>query len=179
MSEIIIKRLTDPFFNSLKLQVLQEIEDIFFESSAKKTFKSEKEKLDLKWKYLGFYLERYPDFVWVAFSEKVLGYCLGMPITQDDELYLAQPHLKVFEEQYKDYPAHLHINCHAMARGQGIGTRLIEELEREFRAMGVKGVHLMTSIDARNRKFYQRLGYDYECELPYLNTPILMMGKKL
>lgn len=179
MSEIIIRPLSDPYFNSLRPQILQEIEDIFFESSVKKTFKTEKEKLDLKWKYLGFYLDRYPDYVWVAYSRKVLGYCLGMPKTQDDELYAAQPHLKVFEEKYKDFPAHLHINCHVSARGQGIGTRLIEELEREFKSQGIKGIHLMTSSDARNRSFYQRLGYDYECELPYLNTPILMMGKKL
>lgn len=179
MSEIIIKRLTDPFFNSLKSQVLQEIEDIFFESSVKKSFKSEKERLDLKWKYLGFYLERYPDYVWVAFSGKVLGYCLGMPATLDNELYAAQPHLKLFEEHYRDYPAHLHINCHREARGQGIGSILMEELEKGLRSEGIKGVHLMTSGDARNRRFYQRLGYDYECELKYLNSPILFMGKRL
>lgn len=179
MSEIIIKRLTDPYFDSFKTQVLKEIDEIFFESSVKKTFKSEKERLDLRWKYLGFYLEKYPDLVWVAYSGKVLGYCLGMPKTRDTELYAAQPHLQVFEEHYKDYPAHLHINCHAEARGQGIGTKLVQELENDLRAENIKGVHLMTSRDARNHSFYQRLGYDYECELKYLDTPILMMGKKL
>jgi ribosomal protein S18 acetylase RimI-like enzyme len=179
MSKAMIFKLTDPSLTSQRSQIYQEIEEIFFESSARKSFSNEEERERFQWRYLGFYLTHFAECVWIAKNERVLGYCLGMPTTQGPELYKLQAHLEMFESYYSDYPAHLHINCHADARGQGLGTKLVKEFEKGMQEMGIKGIHLMTSPESRNRSFYQRLGYTFEIELSYQESPILLMGKRL
>lgn len=179
MSEAIILKLSDPAVTHERSQILEEIEEIFFESSARKSFSDEEARVRFQWRYLGFYLAHYPDCVWIAKSKGVLGYCLGMPMTLSPELYKLQPHLVMFEGYYKEYPAHLHINCHADARGQGLGSKLVKEFEKGMQELGIKGIHLMTSPESRNRSFYQRLGYTFEVELSYQQSPILLMGKRL
>jgi ribosomal protein S18 acetylase RimI-like enzyme len=48
----------------------------------------------------------------------------------------------------------------AAARRQGVGGQLMVELERRFRAAGVKQVHLETAVtNLVAIAFYQRLGY--------------------
>lgn len=179
MSEAMILKLTDPALTPHSSQVHKEIEEIFFESSARKSFCDEKERARFQWKYLGFYLTHFPEYAWIARSQRVLGYCLGMPTTQSPELYQLQPHLATFESYYSEFPGHLHINCHADARGQGLGSKLVKEFEKGMQERGIKGIHLMTSPESRNRSFYQRLGYTFEIELAYQGSPILLMGKRL
>lgn len=174
MSEIVILNFKDPRIQlgDFKTQV----EDIFFESSTKKDFKDAQEKAAFSWKYLGFYLSHYPEYAWVAILEgKVLGYVLGMPFTQDPTLYSIQPHLKAFEEQFKKFPSHLHINCHHDARGKGVGKQLTLKLLDQLRTQGIQGLHIMTGPLSENRHFYEKLGFDFKLE----KNGILLMGKKL
>jgi ribosomal protein S18 acetylase RimI-like enzyme len=59
-----------------------------------------------------------------------------------------------------DYPAHLHIDLLAHARGRGLGRVLIERLLADLRARGVPGVHL--GVDGTNTNgigFYEHLGF--------------------
>jgi ribosomal protein S18 acetylase RimI-like enzyme len=58
------------------------------------------------------------------------------------------------------YPAHLHIDLLARARGRGLGGKLVGGLLAEMRGRRVPGVHL--SVDARNANaigFYEHLGF--------------------
>jgi ribosomal protein S18 acetylase RimI-like enzyme len=149
------------------------VEEIFFESSTKKEFKDQNERDEFEWKYLGYYLKNYPQYAWIALKEgKVLGYVLGMPQTIDPELYSLQGHLKAFEEHFKSYPAHLHINCHKEARGQGIGKALAQKLLNQMAAEKIPGLHIMTGVTSENRHFYERLGFDFSVT----NNTVLFMG---
>lgn len=47
-----------------------------------------------------------------------------------------------------------------LRRRQGIGTALVEELERRYASMGVRAIRLLTLTDnAGGRSFWERLGY--------------------
>lgn len=153
-----------------------QLSEIFFDASIKKEFKDPKEKEDFFWKYVGFYLAHYPEYAWIAVEEgKVLGYVLGMPFTQDPSLYAIQPHLRAFQEHFKSFPAHLHVNCHVDARGKGVGKKLLENLLSQLKDQKVSGLHIMTGPISDNKKFYQKLGFDYEIEI----NSILLMGIRI
>lgn len=158
---------------------IEELREIYFESSGRKDFATADEKEAFYEKYLGHYLDHYPEYVWVAREGRILGYMIGSPVTNDPEFYLIQPHLRVFEEFFEDFPAHLHVNFHPMARGMGLGSKLFSELEKQFQGMKIRGIHIMTGPDSRNKMFYQRLGFNFEKTLDFRGNPILMMGKSL
>lgn len=158
---------------------LKELREIYFESSARKEFKDEAEKENFFWKYLGFYLEHYPEHVWIAKGERILGYVVGSPVSSDPALYKIQPHLEIFKNNFKDYPAHLHINLHNDARGQGLGSKLLLELEKQMQGLDITGIHIMTGVDSRNKNFYTRLGFNFQKTLEFSGHPILLMGKSL
>lgn len=158
---------------------IPEIREIFFESSAKKDFKDEFEKEFFFEKYLGFYLRRFPRFAFVAFEHKVLGYVVGAPYSLDEELLELQPHMNTFQGYFNKFPSHLHINCHFEARGQGIGRNLIATFEQELKNLHIKGLHIMTSPDAVNKKFYSSLGFHDHILEDFNGSSILFMGKVL
>ena len=161
-------------------EIVKQVREIFFESSTRKEFKDQAERDAFFEKYVGFYLAHYPELAWVGMlGEKVLGYIVAAPTSTDPELDKIQPHLKAFEALFKDYPAHLHINCHHESRGMGLGSQLVRALEGKLRAEKISGLHIMTGPDSLNRSFYKKLGFDFESELPFRGTPILFMGKRL
>lgn len=159
------------------LDFKNEVEEIFFESSAKKDFKTPEEKEAFYYKYLGFYLDKYPDLALVAEGQRVLGYTVGALDSKDHDLQKLQPHLNLFQEFFDKFPAHLHINCHALSRGMGIGSLLIKELEKLFKMHGAIGYHIMTSPDARSQDFYRKLGLNFEVIREFNGGQILFMGK--
>lgn len=160
---------------------LQQVLEIFFESSAKKNFKSIKERADFQFKYLGYYLENYPElFLIFKDEDQVLGYICGCKNSADeDELMGIVPHYRTFLNEYDDFPSELHINMHTSARGKGIGSKLIREFEQLLIAGGVNGVHLITVPTARNVGFYRKNGYVFEHIRDYCGTDLLLMGKSL
>ncbi len=172
MPEIV--KLTNPTAKDL-----QELKEIYYESSSRKDFKDAADKEAFFQKYLGYYLSHFPEYVWVAKTDRILGYMIGAPETKLPDFYRLQPHLEAFENYFRDYPGHLHVNFHADARGMGLGSKLFSELEKEFQRMKIRGVHIMTGPDSRNKSFYQRLGFNFEVTLDFKGSPILLMGKSL
>lgn len=160
-------------------EILGELRDIFFESSTKKDFKDDAEKEAFYEKYLGYYLRNHPELAWVARGDRVLGYVVAVANSQDDALYKIQPHLKTFEKYFNQFPAHLHINCHLESRGKGVGGQLIQTVVNQLKAMEIHGLHIMTGPDALNKRFYQKLGFDFEVIENFHASPILFMGKSL
>lgn len=58
------------------------------------------------------------------------------------------------------YPGHLHVNLLAEARGQSVGTRLVERFLEEARQNGVPGVRAVVyESNSRARRFFERLGF--------------------
>lgn len=158
---------------------LSEMREIFFESSTKKDFKDEAEKEAFFQKYLGFYLTHFPDLAYVAVGDRVLGYVVCAPISDGSELWKIQPHMKEFQDQLNDFPAHLHINCHHESRGMGVGSKLILEIEKQLKALKITGLHIMTGPDSPNKAFYKKLGFTHLIEQNFHGSPILFMGKPL
>lgn len=159
---------------------LPEVREIFFESSVRKSFKDEIEREAFFEKYLGHYISRLPDFAAVAvLKEKVLGYVVASPETREEELFLLQPHLRVFQRYFDPYPAHLHMNCHLSARGHGIGTLLVESTVRMLNQRNIKGLHIMTAPGSRNVNFYRKMGFSFETEEEFQGSAILFMGKTI
>lgn len=178
MSETLITHLKDPVLDPFRDEIEEQLMDIFFESSSRKTFADSLEREAFFWKYVGYYLSQTPEFCLVAWDKRVLGYVLGVPYTNNPDLYEIQPHLKMFEPYFEEFPAHLHINCHTEARGLGIGSKLLKEWEKKLQSINITGLHIMTSATSRNRSFYQRLGFTFEVEIKINETPILFMGKR-
>lgn len=159
---------------------LQEVEAIFFEASTKKEFKDEEDRKKFLEKYLGWYLMAYPDLALVYEKDgKVLGYVVGSAVSARPDLDALQPHMQVFKDYFKDYPAHLHINAHADSRGMGVGRELIKEICLILKNQNISGLHIMTGLDSPNQNFYKRLGFDFEITLPFQGSSILFMGKSL
>ncbi len=174
-----IVKIGDPKLAFHHDEVQQGLRNIFFDTTTKKDFESPKAKEDFFYKYVGFYLTYYSQWCWIAWEGKVLGYVLASPYSDEPELLSEQPHMEVFQEFFKTYPAHLHINCHAEARGKGLGSKLLTEVILAFQKAEIPGLHIMTSPDSQNRSFYQRLGFNFEKILTFKGRPILFMGKKL
>lgn len=171
MSEIVIRQFVS--------SDLSEVESIFFESSTRKEFKDQQERLDFQYKYLGHYLKHHRELALVAQNSEVLGYCVAAPQSDTQELKLIQPHLALFQEHFRAFPAHLHINLSAQARGQGIGGQLVLTLEEKLKEQQIPGLHIVTAPTSRNRSFYQRLGFHFEFEQSFKGADLLFMGKRL
>lgn len=157
MSKIIITVLTKNY--------LSQVEEIFFESSTKKDFTSQKERDEFQWKYLGYYIQHFPELCWIALeADKVLGYLVCAPETDTQEFYLIQPHLLKFKDQYERFPAHLHMNMHFESRGKGVGSLLLKHCFKELKTRRVNGLHILTGKDSKNREFYLKLGLTHAVE---------------
>lgn len=60
----------------------------------------------------------------------------------------------------KDYPAHLHINLDASARGRGLGRGLMDAYLGQLRRLEVPGVHLeTTSMNEVACRLYESVGF--------------------
>lgn len=158
---------------------LPEMREIFFESSTKKDFEDEVQREAFIHKYLGFYLTHFADLTLVCVSDKVMGYVVAAPVSDGSELWKVQPHMPLFQEQFVEFPAHLHINCHHESRGQGIGSKLILEMEKKLKALKITGVHIITGPNSDNKRFYEKLGFNHQIEQYFHGIPILFMGKRI
>ncbi len=156
-----------------------QVTEIFWETSSRTEFASPGEKASFQGRYLDVYLDHYPHHAWVALLDgEVLGYIVGAPDTLGAaDVRAANPHLAVFEDMFARYPAHLHINLTARARGQGVGGLLMQALEAQLRQERVPGLHLITSPTARNVSFYLKNGFTHRVERLWEGRPLLMLGK--
>lgn len=57
-----------------------------------------------------------------------------------------------------EYPAHLHVNVDAHARGRGLGRALVERFVSDLSPRGVRGIHLYCGTGAVG--FYARCGFE-------------------
>ena len=141
--------------------------------------KSIKDKVkieSLKYMYFDFY-EKYPEYFLVALDqEEILGYICCAPTSIDQpELAELMSHYKKFTEQYEEYPAHLHINCHPESQGMGVGTVLINALCDKLQSDSISAVHLITGVNSRNVEFYKKNKFKKIHKIGNL----LLLGKKL
>jgi ribosomal protein S18 acetylase RimI-like enzyme len=161
-------------------QTIEEIKNIFFLSSSLKEFSSEERKAAFFKRWCGDYLTHFPEFFYLMHEEgKLLGYLSGCTDSLQAAKILSVPGYEVFADLFVRYPAHLHINFHPDCRGKGLGSKLIENYLTELKNLRLSGVHLVTSPEAANISFYQRLGFSDVYARDLNAIKLLFMGKKL
>lgn len=157
----------------------KEVREVFFESSSVKKFESESKKHEFFQKWLGLYIDQFPDWFYLAIDDEnnFLGYIIACPNSLDHP-ELGQP-IVGNEKDYLEYPVHLHINCHYRSRGKGVGAELLSSLEQVSRERGAAGIHLITKEGERNVGFYLKNGYTQIRSKIVGNGNLLFLGKKL
>jgi predicted N-acetyltransferase YhbS len=158
---------------------LAAVSAIFWETSTRKAFHDVDERVLFQERYLNLYLDLGIALV-ARLGPEVVGYIVGVTDTlARPDVLQHNPHLQRFEDLFGRYPAHLHINCTARVRGQGVGGLLTKAFETVLREQGVSGVHLITAAGARNVSFYAKNGYAHRVERLWEGRSLLLMGKSL
>ncbi|MBC7429059.1 MAG: GNAT family N-acetyltransferase [Bacteriovorax sp.] len=153
-----------------KKNALAQVEKIFFTSSSLKEFSSPEKRAAFHKRWCGDYQTLYPEEFFIALeNDKVLGYMSGCSDSNKAAEIVEVPGFKVFQDLFKKFPAHLHINFHPDARGKGLGSILVENYKKFLRDNNVVGVHLVTSVGSQNISFYERLQFSFH-EIRELNS---------
>lgn len=167
---------------SQQLKWKEEIKEIFFLSSSRKEFYSPKEKEAFWHRWTDFYFES-TDQVWMALVDNdcVCGYLMGCldSFSANSHIQKEIPSFSVFEDQFSQYPAHLHINLYPSTRGKGIGTLLTEHFIAICQSARLKGVHIVTSPSQRNVSFYEKNQFSDRIVRQYKGFELLFMGRRL
>ena len=162
-----------------KESALIQIKDIFFDATSRKEFISEEAKGIFFKRWCGDYQTFYSEeFFVVTVDNKVLGYLSGCSDSLAGKNVLNVPGYNVFEDLFLNFPAHLHINFHSDARGKGLGSILVNHYIAYLHGR-VKGLHLITSPDAKNMSFYERLGFTNVHVRDFKGSPLQFMGRIL
>lgn len=160
-----------------KAKILSQVEDIFFLSSSRKEFLSLEKRNAFYKRWCGDYQSLYADEFFLAVEDdKVLGYLSGCSDSLSALSVVSVPGFSVFQDLFKNFPAHLHINFHPDSRGRGLGSLLMNYYMFYLREKKVRGVHLITSPNVKNVSFYDRLGFNYTETRDFNDTPLYFMG---
>jgi len=165
------------------------IEAVFFAASHTQTFESDEVRAAFRERWLGRYLNRDPQWVYVALkdnevgatvSDNVVGYLVGA--LEDPALrqqFSDLGYFQVFKPQTCKFPAQLHVNLARHVRGYGVGGRLIEAFIGDARQHGTPGVHVVTGAEARNVGFYNRSGFEEMARTDWNDHTIVFLGRAL
>ena len=160
---------------------LERVEEIFFLSSATGGTLIGPDRDAFYRRWTGFYLGQHPDLVLLYEDDgAVVGYLMGCDrSTEATRLFDDIFYFRAFEDCYANYPAHLHLNVLPEHRGVGVGARLIARFEELCAARGCAGVHLVTAAGARNRTFYERVGYETVSQRRVDERDLVLLGRKI
>jgi len=136
-----------------------EIEKIFWLTSGKKKkeFSSDLEQKIFLDAYLNLYLDQGENYV-AKLPDKIVGYITFHKSTKDlFKNAIILNNYRNFNQEIIHYPVSLHINVSPEVQGMGVGQKLIEF---SLKDLGLSNkVHLITHIDSRNIRFYERVGF--------------------
>jgi ribosomal protein S18 acetylase RimI-like enzyme len=140
----------------------EQLDSIFFEASGTKTFADDAARAAFRERWFGRYLSQFPQWAYLALTPDgtVAGYLVGA-------LAAAR------------FPAHLHVNLSPAFRNRGIGAALIEAFAADAAQAGAKGIHVVTSADARNVRFYERVGFHPRARTTVNGRELLFLGRRL
>ncbi len=144
-----------------------QLDEIFFEASATRSFQDLSSRRAFRERWLGRYLENFSENFYVAQvgceedkSLEVAGYLAGCLVDpRDTDLFSDMSCFSDFSEHLEEYPAHLHINLAPAYRGAGLGARLMKVFLRDVKKSGLCGAHVVTGAASRNVSFYLGCGF--------------------
>ncbi|MDP1911256.1 MAG: GNAT family N-acetyltransferase, partial [Hyphomicrobium sp.] len=124
-------------------------------------------------RWLARYLAQYPQWAYLAMTpdRTVAGYLVG---ALDEGSGFDD-----FAAAAARFPAHLHVNLSPAFRNRGIGAALIEAFAADAAQSGAEGVHVVTSADARNVRFYERVGFHPRARTMVNGRELLFLGRRL
>ena len=163
-------------------RLLAGIDAIFFAASATQHFEHETARQAFRERWLGRYIERFPECVFLALDTggEVAGYIVGaLADPAADPAFADISYFRELAALTARFPAHLHINLAAHARNQGLGGRLIEAFCEHARTQGAPGVHAVTAEQSRNRSFYARHGFAPEAATSWNGHAIVFLARRL
>lgn len=164
---------------SIGREDLQQIKNIFFVSSLKQTFVSDNEKQQFFKLWTEYYLnQNWPGkTTYIKNGPEVLGYVMWATNSNLAKNYYEQllPSYTLFEDLFDEFPAHLHINLSPKARGQGVGSQLIEYVLTTYGTNGP--FHIVTSEGARNQSFYLKNGFTFTVTKDFCGAALAFMGR--
>jgi ribosomal protein S18 acetylase RimI-like enzyme len=169
-SSVAVRRWTDI---APSAPLLEQLDAIFFEASNTKTFASEETRATFRERWFGRYLSQHPQWAYVAFTDdgQVAGYLVGAL----DEASAVD----AFASAAREFPAHLHVNLAPAFRNLGIGRELIAAFGADAGQAGAKGMHVVTSADARNVRFYTRAGFSERARTTVNGSELVFLGRPL
>ena len=142
--------------------VPRQVEAIFFDSAATRSFATEAERAAFRELWLGRYLRHCPREFLVAMGPggEAVGYLAGALFSNREPLpgpdyYDAFPGALI-----EAYPAHIHVNVRHDLRGQAVGSALIEAFRAICLEHGASGFHAVTATQSRAAAFFTRCGLD-------------------
>lgn len=158
------------------------LEEIFFISSSKQNFSSPLERQQFFNKWTDYYLKINKEDVYLDIeNDRLRAYLMGCRDSLQAKAFYKDlmPSYLVFEDLFKIYPAHLHINAHPDFRGQGAGAGLIEHYCQILKRLNLPGVHIVTSPKSKNVAFYQRAGFTFTETRLFNSYELFFMGRPL
>ncbi|MEI6985876.1 MAG: GNAT family N-acetyltransferase [Rhodospirillaceae bacterium] len=156
--------------------------EIFFESTARTEFSGDDERRRFLARWTSAYLEHYCDDVWFwrDLDGTISGYLTGCRDSANAARYFTDhSNYQLFADYFAEFPAHLHVNCRAERRNVGIGARLVEAFVAGCRRDGLAGVHVVTTSDARNVRFYDRVGFTVRAMRVVADRQLVLLGRDL
>jgi GNAT superfamily N-acetyltransferase len=162
-------------------ELLPQAEEIFFSSSAVKSFADEAHRARFRERWFGRYLDRYPESFLVALDANgaAIGYLAGcLEDPRKTPLFADLAYYGAFGPLCDTYPAHLHINVAEAARSKGVGAALIEAFAAQVARAGLPGLHLVTDQGNRNVRFYEKNGFKVLATTLSHNIPVVFMGRR-
>jgi len=156
-------------------------EEIFFLSAAQQ-FDSETDRKAFLKRWTGYYRECEPQWIYVAVlpGRKVAGYLTGCPDSRAAaRLYMDIPYYSLFEDQFDEFPAHLHINVHPRWRSRGFGASLVNAFADDCGEAGIAGVHIVTAVGLSNVDFYRNCGFSVAVQRNWRKRKLLFLGRPL
>lgn len=157
MPDVEICRWTSLASCADRARLSEELDAVFFSSSAKQTFADADERAAFRERWLGRYLKHFPDLALVALApgRRIVGYVIGsLDDPARDPLFADLTFFSHFTALTARYPAQLHVNLSTAWRSQGVGALLVDRFSEIARASGAPGVHVVTQRGMRNVGFY-------------------------
>lgn len=164
------------------------LRDIMFAASNTTSFESTEAKQAFQWRWLDQFLTHDPQWVYVALapdvgaapSDHVLGYLVAhLEDPAHNARFADLGYFQDFRHITRSFPAQLHVNLTARARGNGFGTALIDAFVRDAQQERCPGVHVVTGAGARNVSFYTRAGFDERARTSWNGAVLVCLARAL
>lgn len=156
------------------------LDDVFFQSSATQTFSDVYERSRFRERWLGRYLNSFPELAFLALIDNVVaGYIVGADVNPAASVFSDIGYFADFVELTTRFPAHLHVNVADGHRNRGIGAGLLYAFLEELRSRGAIGVHAITALASPNVRFYTRNGFAELGRLTYAGRELVFLARPL